>query len=429
MTEDVGDRQIGLSERVRRLLLVSMYYAPENSGNAPYVTGLAEHLVTKGWDVIALVGTPHYPMWRSFGHTGKALRAKEMLNGVEVRRHRHRVPRRQNALSRSLYEGSFYLNVRTSRIPAADAVLGVSPSLSGAALARPIAERAGCNYGLLFQDIMGRAASEAGVPGGRSVASLVHRLECRAIGNASVVGVVTEGFIDYVTACGAGTGRVMKVPNWSHLPGARRERAAVRNEMRWAGSTVVLHAGNIGFKQGLERLRDSIVRARDLPSPLKFVFMGEGNRKQHLVGVMQGLPNVEFIPPQDPQTYADILSAADVLLVHEAPGVSEMSLPSKLTSYFAAGRPVIACVEPGGTTAREIQRSGAGLLVGRADPDALLNTISSVVADPVLAGRLAASGRRYSAACLERAHSLNAGTLLVERIAASARARKEGEPA
>ena len=44
-----------------------------------------------------------------------------------------------------------------------------------------------------------------------------------------------------------------------------------------------------------------------------------------------------------------------------------MSLPSKLTTYFAMGRPVIAVTRSDGTTAAEIRRADAGLIVEPGD--------------------------------------------------------------
>ena len=48
-----------------RVLITSSYYWPEDTGNAPYVTGLAEHLAARGDDVVVATGFPHYPEWES----------------------------------------------------------------------------------------------------------------------------------------------------------------------------------------------------------------------------------------------------------------------------------------------------------------------------------------------------------------------------
>ena len=63
-----------------------------------------------------------------------------------------------------------------------------------------------------------------------------------------------------------------------------------------------------------------------------------------------------------------MLGAADVLLLSQRASVRGMSLASRLTAYFAAGRPVVAAASPGSEVAAEVRRSEAGVLVrpGRA---------------------------------------------------------------
>ena len=60
----------------------------------------------------------------------------------------------------------------------------------------------------------------------------------------------------------------------------------------------------------------------------------------------------------------------------------DMSLPSKLTSYFMTGRPVIASVAAEGGTAQEVLRSGAGSVMAPEDPKALLAEIRALSDDP-----------------------------------------------
>ena len=47
-----------------RILITTINYAPEETGIAPYSTGLAEHLASQGYQVTTLTGLPHYPAWR-----------------------------------------------------------------------------------------------------------------------------------------------------------------------------------------------------------------------------------------------------------------------------------------------------------------------------------------------------------------------------
>jgi colanic acid biosynthesis glycosyl transferase WcaI len=95
-----------------------------------------------------------------------------------------------------------------------------------------------------------------------------------------------------------------------------------------------------------------------------------------------------------------------VLLVNERPGVTEMAVPSKLTSYFSAGRPVLAATDAGSTTAEEITVSGGGVRVDAGAPGELLEAALRLGADKDHAQELGKSGLRY---CME---TLSEGTAI-----------------
>jgi N-acetylglucosaminyldiphosphoundecaprenol N-acetyl-beta-D-mannosaminyltransferase len=130
--------------------------------------------------------------------------------------------------------------------------------------------------------------------------------------------------------------------------------------------------------------------------------MGEGSQRRSLESRGRGVERLRFLSFQPEDQVANILAAADVLLVSERATVMDMSLPSKLTSYFAAGRPIVAAVPADGSTAREIERSRAGVVVPIADPDALNETVVKLSAEHSWAAELAAAGAAYSASALDQ---------------------------
>ena len=91
-----------------------------------------------------------------------------------------------------------------------------------------------------------------------------------------------------------------------------------------------------------------------------------------------------------------MLAAADILLVNERATVRSMSLPSKLTSYFVAGRPVVAAIREDGTTAGELHRAGSAVIVPAEDPGALVNAVVLLASDPVRSECLGEQGRVYA---------------------------------
>jgi len=169
----------------------------------------------------------------------------------------------------------------------------------------------------------------------------------------------------------------------------------------------------MGLKQGLEVL----VETARIDPAVRIVLMGDGNQRGHLQGLAAGLPNLDFLPPAEDADFPDVLAAADVLTVTQRASVLDMSIPSKLTSYFAAGRPVVASVADGGGTAQEVLRSEAGLLVAPEDPWALLKAVRGLAGDPARAERLGARGPVYVAAHLSREAGLaRISALLTEAL-------------
>jgi colanic acid biosynthesis glycosyl transferase WcaI len=90
--------------RTLRIQIVSTYYAPETTGNAPYVTSLSEGLAALGHDVSVIAGAPHYPGWRIL--PDDEWKADEASAGVHVRRATSYVPTDPTFLKRARYEHS-----------------------------------------------------------------------------------------------------------------------------------------------------------------------------------------------------------------------------------------------------------------------------------------------------------------------------------
>ncbi len=85
-----------------------------------------------------------------------------------------------------------------------------------------------------------------------------------------------------------------------------------------------------------------------------------------------------FLPTLPSQQLADLLAAADVLLVTQRNTVSDMSLPSKVASYAAVGVPIVASVDAGSETAHELNDDGIGLVVEPGKPEALARAVEAV---------------------------------------------------
>src|SRR5439155_358895 len=120
-------------------------------------------------------------------------------------------------------------------------------------------------------------------------------------------------------------------------------RHATRRVLGWEpGEQVVLHAGSMGIKQGLEQVIAAARLVEAQGAPVRFVLLGDGSQRQTLQHLGRNLRRCSFMDPVPAAQLIDVLAAADVLFVSERSSMRDMSLPSKLTSYFLAARPVLA---------------------------------------------------------------------------------------
>ncbi len=406
------------------IVVVGLNYAPEPTGSAPYTAGLAEMLAAAGAKVEAIVGVPHYPAWAIDPDYRWTLRKRVDRNGVDVRHVRHFVPHRQSAVARMVWDGTFVANaglVRPRRRP--DVVIASTPSLGGAVVGARLARKTGAGFGVIVQDLVGAAARQSGIKGGDRVADIVARVEGRMLRQADSVSIVSPAFRSHLAGYGVDDARVNVFRNWTHIARATSDRAAARRLFGWGDDEfIVLHTGNMGLKQDLGNVIAAARLLRD--ESIRIVLCGDGNQRAPLAAQARDAGNVEFLAPVDAAAYPDLLRAADLLLVNERASVSDMALPSKLTSYFSAGRPVLAAISPGGACDLEISGTGgAGVTVASGDPAGLAGAMERLRHSGADLDRMGALGSAYFERELGEDSAAERARALVAHLASIARSR------
>lgn len=197
---------------------------------------------------------------------------------------------------------------------------------------------------------------------------------------------------------------------------------AVRHELGYGSDDfLVLHAGSVAAKQCLE----NAVRAMKLLDPTRKVHLlvaGDGSRLaavQHEVERLN-VPRVRFLAPVTGSPFVELLRAADVLLLNQCKGVTDMLIPSKLLTYLPTGNPVIAAVHGSSEAARFLEQSGSAVVVEPDDPGALARGIVQLQDDERLRQRLGACGAKYVAG-LDRRTVLPRFVEVLSKLATSER--------
>ena len=191
--------------------------------------------------------------------------------------------------------------------------------------------------------------------------------------------------------------KILVVPNFvdtERIYPAERDNS-YRHELGVTDETVVLYAGNIGFSQPL----DIVLKAAQhfaQRDDIVFVINGNGSRRPHFEAASEEIPNVTFMDYQPHSRLNEVLATGDIHIIPLKPGLGSVSVPSKLYSIIAAGRPVLASVDPGTEIDLVVTQSGAGRSVRAGDTEAFISALEALVDDPN--GRVAAglNARRFA---------------------------------
>jgi colanic acid biosynthesis glycosyl transferase WcaI len=175
------------------------------------------------------------------------------------------------------------------------------------------------------------------------------------------------------------------------------EGDAFRDKYGLQDKFLVTHSGNMGVKQGLDVILDAAALGRADGSML-FLCVGDGaecGRIKRRAAELE-LGNVRFLPLLDAEDFRGLLAASNICLVTQQKSVLEIAFPSKIVTYLAAGRPVIASVDPRCDVAQVMRESGAGRVVAAGDAAALLDAIHALRQDDL--HKAGENARKYACA-------------------------------
>ncbi len=393
-----------------RLLIHGMNYAPELLGIGRYTGELGAYLASRGHQVTVLTAAPYYPQWRVREDYRPQRWRREWRDGVEVLRAPQYVPARVSGLGRLLQECSFgasclyWWSTCLLQRPW-DAMVAVCPPMTSGLVPGLLARRLAVPLVIHVQDLQLDAARELGILRQPLLLAGLTWLELHLFRQARAVTTISRSMAARLAAKGVPPARLQVLPNWADLdkvrPGPRLN--ALRRELGLTSETVVLYAGNLGEKQGLEVILEAAALTRGKPS-IRYLVAGEGAARDRIKLRAQdlGLDNLTFLPLQSNSRLPLLLAAADLHLVVQRQKAADLVMPSKLTNIMAAGRPFIATAGEATELARVTTESRAGLVVPPEDGRALAQAVLGLAGDPGARKEMAVRARRYAEAFWDR---------------------------
>jgi len=387
-----------------RILILSNNYQPELTGPAGYITDLAEYLVENGDEVTVITSFPHYPHWKVYPGFQQSLYPKSVDKGVKIIRCPIYVPSEPKTIKRIGYDLSYTVSslIGGLMVKSFDLVYCVSPPLTIGLTAEILAKIKRCPFIFHIMDLIPETAAALGMLNNRSVINTLYRLEKYIYRHSDGIAAITQGFKNNILRRGlVDAEKIALLPIWVDTELIRPDFPAgdFREKLGFLREDVVfVYAGNIGNKQGLETLIDT---AALLDNPetenIKFMVSGAGAQLEKLSrqAKLLHLRNVVFLPPQPEEDFYRLLAAADAFLLTQKNSVVEICLPSKLITYCAAGKPVIAAVHPDSDTAHFIQASGGGVVCEPENTGILRSEILQLAKNQTYRSELGGNGRKY----------------------------------
>jgi colanic acid biosynthesis glycosyl transferase WcaI len=384
-----------------RILLLSTYFQPDIASTGVLMTQLAEELANLGHRITAITSMPHYGTNRIWEKYRSKLVVHERRGSIDVYRlYLYVPPEKGRFLGRLMNYASFNILSALTGIllNKHDVVLVPSPPLTNGLSADIIGRFRRIPFVYNVQDIWPDVVIRAGVMTNPRAISFFHRLEQYVYRRAAVLVVISEDFRRNLLAKGVHSNKIQVIPNFFDTDFVRP--LARKNEFSSAhgldGKFVVLFAGNVGHSQGLETVLDAAKQLDDLEDVL-ILIVGNGVAKAGLEDYTQklGLRNVRFLPFQPHEALPELYASSDVCLVPLRKGFTNESVPCKVFTIMASGRPMIAAVDQDSDTWQMVEEAQCGLCVEPQNPQGLAEAIRVLYADHALRERMGRNGREH----------------------------------
>lgn len=359
-----------------KILVISQYFWPENFKINDLCLGLKE----KGHEVTVLTGTPNYPKGSFFDGFSFWKNNDTDWNGIKVYRSKL-IPRGNNPVLLMLNYLSFpfFSSIKSLFIKEKfDKVLVYEPSPVTVGLTAVFYKLfKKVPYHFWVQDLWPESLSAAGGINNKFVLSVFDKITRLIYNRSEKVLVQSEGFKKYIVNQGIREDKIIFYPNstenfYKPVPQSENYRKQLPEGFK------VMFAGNLGEAQSLTTLVEAAKIVNDKGIDVKWIFLGNGRMKESLETfiINKKLENQVFLLGSFPsEDMPHFFTCADALIVSlKKDRIFSLTIPSKVQSYMACEKPVLASLD--GEGARIVEVSECGYASAAEDVEGLaLNVI------------------------------------------------------
>lgn len=367
-----------------KILVVCQYYYPE-----PFrINDICEELVKRGHEVTVVTGTPNYPMGEIYVGYENGAKSDEVLNGVKVHRCKI-IPRKTGTLHRFLNyysytsQSSKYINNLKEKY---DVVFinQLSPVMMAKAGIK-YAKKHNVKSVLYCLDLWPESLVAGGIGRTSPIYKFFNVESAKIYKNVDRILATSRSFSDYFES-------EFGIKNVGYLPQYAEDLFNPTECGKKVDEYIdLMFAGNVGTAQSIKTVIETAGRCKDIRN-LRWHIVGDGIELENLKKMSEGLP-VTFHGRKPIDEMPKYYSMADAMLVTmQKDPVLSLTLPGKVQSYMAAGKPVIGAID--GETQQVVAEAECGFVAGSEDAAALEKVVRQFVA---MEGRekLGSNGRAY----------------------------------
>lgn len=359
-----------------RILVISQYFYPENFR----INDLCLGLKSNGNSVTVLTAKPNYPKGRFFSGYTFFNKSTEEYKGIKV--YRSPLIPRGNAKGFNLFLnyisfvifGFFTLFLIKEKF---DKIFVYAPSpitVGYLGIAASFIFRA--KPYLWVHDLWPESVKDAGGINNKFFLYLVDLMTKSIYYFYDNILVQSPGFSDYLLNQGVSESKIIFYPYYAeNFYKVVNENSEIKSQ--FGKGLKIVFAGNIGVAQSFDTI---FYAAKILATKLKnfkFIIIGDGRDRQRIQKKIadNSLDNYfEFLGSHPPEKMPTFFASADALLVSlKDTKIFSITIPGKLQSYLACGKPIIASLN--GIGAKLVEESNSGFVSRAEDPESLADSI------------------------------------------------------
>ena len=360
-----------------KILIVSQYFWPENFR----INDLCIGLIERGHDVTVYTGLPNYPEGKFFNGYNFKGPYKESFGKIKI----IRSPLFPRGKSKSLrlalnyFSYFFFASLLAPFLVRGkyDKIFVYEPSPITVAIPGIVLKylkRAPMFFWVT--DLWPESLEATGVVKNKKILNLVARMVRVLYKHSDKILITSKGFASRVKNLGAKDSQIVYFPQWAETLYSSQPDINFNDPLSPEVGFKIMFAGNIGSAQDFETIVQAAVLLRDHKN-IKFLILGDGLMKKwaETEVIKNDLSkNFIFLGRKPVEMMPNYYSKADVMLMSLTnTDLFSITLPSKLQSYLASGKPVMASMN--GEGADIIKEWKAGMSCPATNPSVLAETI------------------------------------------------------